>query len=184
MRPSTLPMWTDAKKPEPASYTPEMKKLWLAFVFCIGLAPSSAFAGGSGWSYFAPYESDTPAALQKLRWDVFRKGDYYKVDPKRKAKSPEHALRLNGEDGTHSIIDIMKAATAPSDACEIGAVCPLSKAKLVELFGTERPTRAKIESTDAGGQLQSLFSGGSGVYVVVYERNAPKSIYFAGHSGD
>jgi len=32
--------------------------------------------GASGWSYFVPYEADISAALQRLRADVFARGDY------------------------------------------------------------------------------------------------------------
>jgi len=32
--------------------------------------------GASGWSYFVPYEADVSAALQRLREDVFTRGDY------------------------------------------------------------------------------------------------------------
>jgi hypothetical protein len=32
--------------------------------------------GASGWSYFVPYEADISAALQRLREDVFARGDY------------------------------------------------------------------------------------------------------------
>ena len=32
--------------------------------------------GASGWDYFVPYEADISAALQRLREDVFARGDY------------------------------------------------------------------------------------------------------------
>jgi len=32
--------------------------------------------GATGWSYFVPYEADVSAALQRLREDVFSRGDY------------------------------------------------------------------------------------------------------------
>jgi hypothetical protein len=32
--------------------------------------------GATGWSYFVPYEADISAALQRLREDVFARGDY------------------------------------------------------------------------------------------------------------
>jgi hypothetical protein len=34
------------------------------------------FMGATGWSYFVPYEADVSAALQRLREDVFTRGDY------------------------------------------------------------------------------------------------------------
>ena len=37
--------------------------------------------GATGWSYFVPYEADISAALQRLREDVFARGEYtYGVD--------------------------------------------------------------------------------------------------------
>jgi hypothetical protein len=146
------------------------------------LAPLPALAGGSGWSYFVSYDRDPAVALDKLRWDVFRRGDYYKPNPKRKAKSPDHALALSEEEGTHSIIDIRKVAREAPASCAAGTVCPLGPAALVELFGSERPDRAKVEA--AGTRLTSRNPAWSGLYVVVYEANAPKWLFFAGHSGD
>jgi Protein of unknown function (DUF1639) len=32
--------------------------------------------GATGWSYFVPYQADVSAALQRLREDVFARGDY------------------------------------------------------------------------------------------------------------
>ena len=32
--------------------------------------------GATGWSYFVPYDADVSAALQRLRVDVFERGDY------------------------------------------------------------------------------------------------------------
>ena len=32
--------------------------------------------GAAGWNYFAPYQADVEAALQKLRSDVFKLGEY------------------------------------------------------------------------------------------------------------
>ena len=32
--------------------------------------------GATGWDYFVPYQPDISAALQRLREDVFARGDY------------------------------------------------------------------------------------------------------------
>jgi hypothetical protein len=37
--------------------------------------------GGQLWNYFAPHDDDVSAALQRLRKDVFARGDYYKHEP-------------------------------------------------------------------------------------------------------
>jgi hypothetical protein len=44
-------------------------------IILLGLT-SSDFMGASGWSYFVPYEADISVALQRLREDVFARGDY------------------------------------------------------------------------------------------------------------
>lgn len=36
--------------------------------------------GATGWSDFVPYDADIPAALQRLRVDVFARGDYLSAD--------------------------------------------------------------------------------------------------------
>lgn len=158
---------------------------WIgALALLVTLWPSGARAGASGWSYFVPYEISTQAALDRLRWEVFRKGSYFKLRPGQKAKSPDQAFRLNETEGTHSIIDIQKAAAAPAAACELGSVCPLSPAALVELFGTEKPSRAAVEALAQDPRLLSRVQSWTGIYVVVYESNAPKWLYFTGFSGD
>jgi hypothetical protein len=37
--------------------------------------------GASGWEYFVPYQADIQQALQALREDVFRRGEYYQRPP-------------------------------------------------------------------------------------------------------
>jgi protein tyrosine phosphatase len=36
--------------------------------------------GASGWVYFVPFQVDIAKALQQLREEVFRRGDYFKPD--------------------------------------------------------------------------------------------------------
>lgn len=168
----------------PLLVTRLLKKTMLALALLAVLAPSAAQAGASGWNYFVPYDRDTKAALERLRGDVFRKGSYYKLRPGQKAKSPDHALLLNETEGTHSIIDIQKVAPLPSLSCELMAVCPLSPAALIELFGTERPSRAQVQALAQDSRLLSRIQRWTGVYLVVYEGATPKWLYFTGFSGD
>lgn len=185
MRPSLPP----AKATSPQTEPPRLhvgllpRTMWALALLAV-LWPNAARAGASGWSYFAPYERNTKAVLERLRWEVFRKGNYYKLRPEQKAKSPEQALLLNDTEGTHSIIDIQKVALLPRRPCEFGAVCPLSPAALVGLFGTERPSRTQVDALAQDTRLLSLFHRWSGVYVVVYEGDTPKWLYFTGSSGD
>jgi hypothetical protein len=146
-------------------------------IFALLAAP--ALAGGSGWSYFTPYQADPAAALDKLRWEVFRGGKYYKLFPRKKAKSPNHALSLGEDEGTHSIIDIVKVGAAP---CNPGQACPLPAAELTRLFGTTKPARAQVEARER--DLEGLWDRWIGLYIVVYEGDTPKWLYFGGRSGD
>ncbi len=166
------------------SYSTFLQRIIWALTLLAVLWPKVAQAGASGWSYFVPYELNIKAVLERLRWDVFRKGNYYKLRREQKAKSPDQALLLNDTEGTHSIIDIQKVAPFPSSSCEFGTVCPLSAAALVELFGTEKPSRAQVDALAQDNRLLSHFQRWSGVYVVVYEGSTPKWLYFAGYSGD
>lgn len=36
--------------------------------------------GASGWEHFVPYQADINAALQKIRNEIFERGDYFKLD--------------------------------------------------------------------------------------------------------
>lgn len=193
--------------------------------------------GATGWSYFVPYEADIPSALQRLREDVFARGDFQygetvitekqrkafleHVPPdwlqkvreqaegleepmktaflqqaermrdtlaggtparrKRKPKTIERLLEVQGESGTHSILDIGGISPKP----EFGTVSSLPHTKLVELFGSERPSHAQIERASSSGALEEFTSERwQGIYVVVYHDGSPSEIFFAGCSGD
>lgn len=186
-----------------------------------------------------PYEADIAAALQRLREDVFVRGEYVHGDaiitedqrkaflqhvppdwmqkireqaesleepmkaqflrqaekmqemlagggttprkPKRKPKTIEKLLELQGESGTHSILDILGTSSEPKFA----AVSPLPRAKLVEIFGSETPSRALIEKTYDSGALEEFTSERwEGIYIVAYRDGSPSEIFFAGCSGD
>ncbi|HKG12351.1 MAG TPA: hypothetical protein VKB12_03400 [Pyrinomonadaceae bacterium] len=53
---------------------------------------------------------------------------------------------------------------------------------LLELFGTERPTREMVDESDELFELMG--ERGQGVYVVVYAGERPSEIFFAGYSFD
>jgi len=93
-------------------------------------------------------------------------------------------IQWNGEEGTHSIIDISEIALTPS----FGAVAPLSNEELVRFFGTDKPTRAMVESKEADLTrfLQQELDRyrGEGTYIIVYQNGEPDEIYFVGYSGD
>jgi hypothetical protein len=98
--------------------------------------------------------------------------------------SIETLIEWNGEEGTHSIIDIHGIATMPS----FGVAAPLSSEDLMRFFGTNKPTREMIENKkyDLSVFLQNELgrSRWQGTYMIVYKKNEPVEIYFAGYSGD
>jgi hypothetical protein len=83
--------------------------------------------GASGWYYFVPFDPDPQAALQRLREDVFRRGQYFTPKTKkpgrlRSAQAPgspksprsiDELLMLCKESGTHSILDVDRLVTTP-----------------------------------------------------------------------
>jgi len=159
--------------------------------------------GASGWQHFVPYEPDLDLALQHLREDVFRRGAFYGKKGAESAPTIEAVLEGNGEDGTHSALDVHRIATEPLPTSALawhaealaatgappppealharllaeaefwGAVAPLSEEELVERFGSGRPDHATVER--ASGALMSNILRGCGVYVFVWkDPSAPR----------
>jgi hypothetical protein len=147
--------------------------------------------GGHPWFYFVEYEPDIDAALQKLRRREFEAGRYNPaVDfpefpltadspaPGAQHDSIEEAIEDADADGTRSILDMERISGEP----DFNAVTPMPRETLLELFGTERPTREMIDESDELFELMD--ERGQGVYVIVYEGERPSEIFFAGYSFD
>ncbi len=198
--------------------------------------------GATGWQYFVPYQADIAAALQRLREDVFARGEYSSgmtvtkeqldaafkgvgsdwesnleffsaqaADPKLpqatrdkfatlanqlkqlhetgkptqsatlKPLTIDGLLESRAENGTHSILDIVRVSATP----DFGAVSPLPRNQLLEMFGSEKPTRSQLEQKLKSGALE-IFTceRWQGFYIVVYQNETPVEILFAGCSGD
>ena len=127
--------------------------------------------GGEPWFYFVPYQADVNSALQALRQREFRAGRYNPVMP-----MPEFPVDADA-DGTRSILDMERVSDDP----DYGSITAVSDEDLVDLFGTSRPTREMIESTD---DLFEALERGQGVYIVAYRDDKPSEIFFAGYSFD
>ncbi len=168
--------------------------------------------GASGWAYWVPYQSDINTALQELREAVFKSGDYYtesaflemidedqveqylppdffeqfkealhslRSEPQRpEPQTIEALLEMNGENGTHSIIDIDSIASTP----DFGVAAPLSPQQLLDILGTNQPTRSMVEQK--AEELQSLRRRWEATYIIVYADGLPSEIFFTGYSGD
>jgi hypothetical protein len=151
--------------------------------------------GAEAWSYFVPYREDIAAALEDLKRREFEAGRYRKpVGPHLPATSIVEVVRACDASGTGSILDMIGIADEPrppgfclEDAFESGVdpmfsmVAPLASEQLIDLFGTERPSRAMIETNDA---YYELIDRGLGLYIVAYEGDEPSEIFFAGYSFD
>jgi hypothetical protein len=101
--------------------------------------------------------------------------------PLPKPRTIEELLERQGESGTHSILDIVRVCHAP----EFGAVHPMPASKAIEIFGTEKPSRAQIESKHEECALEEYVrERWQGIYIVAYRNGLPDEIFFAGCSGD
>ncbi len=146
--------------------------------------------GGHPWFYFVPYQSDVDSALQALRRREFEAGRYnpamwfppFPVDASSPAPGPKHdsiedAIEEADADGTRSILDMERISDTP----DYGTVVALPGNDLVDLFGTDKPTREMIEANE---DLFEMLERGQGVYVIAYQNEEPSEIFFAGYSYD
>jgi len=131
--------------------------------------------GAEPYDYMVPYDADPQAALDRLRAEVFASGRYRGAEEN--PATPEEALEMMDADGTASILDIMRVADQP-DFC---AAAPLSDSELEANFGTTRPTVDQIQASEV---FWDGIQRGHARYVVVYEGDTPKSLFFAGYSFD
>jgi hypothetical protein len=149
--------------------------------------------GGHPWFYFVEYEPDIDAALQKLRRREFEAGRYnpavdfpeFPVTPASPAPGAQHdsieeAFEDSDADGTRSILDMERVADGP----DYNVVAPLARETLLEIFGTDRPTREMVDASGELWEAEAFDERGQGVYVVVYEGERPSEIFFAGYSFD
>ena len=154
--------------------------------------------GASDWHYTVAYQEDIIDAFEELRQHTFEQGAYYKPwddddDEYGLAEEPESIedlLELNETEGTHSILDMHRVALAPiarGDEGKFGVVYPLAAGDLVELFGTDKPTAAMVETLERQnpGRLVGYVPGRwRGIYFTLYKDDKPEGYYFTGFSGD
>lgn len=149
--------------------------------------------GSEYWSYFVPYQEDIGAALQELRQREFAAGRFWQpplIYPgllgrllgkqPHKPKTPEsieEAIRIAGETGTRSILDMERMEAEP----DYGAVARLRPKQIMRLFGTDKPTREMAENSE---ELVESIGRGQGVYIVTWRDGKPDAIWFAGYSYD
>ncbi|HET6248797.1 MAG TPA: hypothetical protein VFE47_13940 [Tepidisphaeraceae bacterium] len=135
--------------------------------------------GATPWGYFTPYRQDVSAAFNALRRSVLgREGEerFLKLlEGEKDSPECERELMHMGEE-TDAILNMMYISDTPG----ICAITPLAPAKLLEIYGTDKPSHDQVENT---GELYEM-ERGEGVYVIVYEGSVPKEIYFGGYTFD
>ena len=151
----------------------------------------------SEWSYFVPYEADIAAALQRLREDVFARGDYATADspialgdllfipppsqPETKPATIEELLERQEEMCTHCILDMTSISPTPKPK----AISPFPESLLEDYFGSKTPSPAQIQEVYEFGSLEKFVNKRwRGIYIVAYFDGKPSDIFFAGCSGD
>jgi hypothetical protein len=146
--------------------------------------------GAEPWFYFVPYRADIEGALEALRKREFEAGRYNPAvmflqfpltedspSPGAQHQSIEEALEASDADGTRSILDMERVGKNPG----FGVVVPLARERLLELYGTEQPTRKMIEENmDFFEEL----GRGQGIYIVACDSGKPSELFFAGYSYD
>jgi hypothetical protein len=133
--------------------------------------------GGEPWQYFVPFNKDIDAALQELRIREFTAGRYHL--PGKKPKTIDDVFNNMSEEGTRSILDMIKVSDSP----EMCAVSPFTSEELTEILGTDKPTH-KIVETKLFKIFNAISERGEGRYLVVYKDNKPDELLLSGYSFD
>lgn len=146
--------------------------------------------GASSWDYYVPYQQDLNTALEELRCEVFRGGDYYWVRggdwlPEEERRPRPGTLdelwadEWTQHSGTHSILDVFRIQREDEEP-EPFAVQPVTAAEAVAAAGTERLRRQHVPS------IQNLArERWYGRCAVLHDgQGIPQEIYFWGWSGD
>jgi hypothetical protein len=155
--------------------------------------------GAEAWSYFVPYREEIGGALEDLKQREFEAGRYLKPNrPHLAPSSIDEVLKNCEASGTRSILDMVGVADVPRNPefrvgsgefqmfefegdPMFGLVAPLTPEQIVDLFGTERPSREMIERNPG---CFELIDRGLGLYLVAYDGDTPSELFFAGYSFD
>jgi hypothetical protein len=163
--------------------------------------------GASAWSYFAPYQRDAFAALEALRWKVFREGDYFKssrvfldfdefIEHDPSIWGDEHSLGI-WEAWYAEVVEELREHVGSPDALRWhngsegthsiiditwrSQLHELSSDAVKQLFGTTKPTRDDVTKVDV---IASTVGRNHCAYFNVYLEGEPSEIFFFGFSGD
>ena len=146
--------------------------------------------GATSWQHIRTFSGDVERTLGELRRDVFAARSFYLTDEPvfvpsgpavaclERPSSIDDALRWNGDEGTHSVLDITAGVSAhPARA----AVSILAPALAERCFGNARPTLFEVLMTDF--DAADVCEPGTGRYFVIAEPGEPALVVFVGCTG-
>ena len=149
--------------------------------------------GATSWQHIRTFSGDVERTLEQLRSDVFSSGAFYFGDEPvlvgagergtivNRAARPAtiaDALEWNGDEGSHSVLDITEGiATRPTWA----AMSPLAPELAERCFGNARPSLFEVLMSDF--DAADVCGPGSGRYFVIAEPGQPALVVFVGCTG-
>jgi hypothetical protein len=99
----------------------------------------------------------------------------------RQGPSMEEHIEKAMQQAQGGVIDLDMMALFSAFSAARGVVTPVPDETLVDLYGTETPTRDAVESEP---EFLEDVERGAGVYIVLYRGDSPREICFAGYSYD
>lgn len=149
--------------------------------------------GASEWEYVVPFQADLQAALDDLRRQVFAAGEYVSPvtwglaapESVEALAQQERYWQFMGENGTHSIIDVLKVVPYDMGEQDFATVCAFTDDEYEDYFGSAHPTRADWDRFRADPVFgEYVAERGTGRAMVLWADDAPSEIAFWGYSGD
>src|SRR5947207_1771442 len=98
--------------------------------------------GASYWSYLVAHDDLVERAFVKLQADVFARREYHGDRPGRPFESIEDLVEFQAEEGTHSILDMVRVVDA--SAPPMPSTKELEQRLVAAIFGTPDTTRGTI----------------------------------------
>ncbi len=135
------------------------------------------------WEICTEYEPDLNAMLRKLRHREFlaEYANGQSLSPGEIDDGIAEVIEEADADGTCSILDIDTISTLP-DNFDHGEAHPLSKEQMIELLGTEAPSKTLVDAKQ--DSLYALIDRGMALYVILYKGDVPSEVVFYGKSYD
>jgi hypothetical protein len=139
---------------------------------------------GTAWRYIIPYQPDYQVALDELRATTFARGAYFQpwtertLTPTPPPASIEEAVERCGEEGTHSILDIVALSLVAGP----GLACLVSSRERQRIYGTLTPTEEDIRD-HRFALVHTLEPGQARILTIHDEAGEPMKLYIEGLSG-